>query len=141
MRDSIELVATARPMRLSKIMTFNKLERLKPGHRWRINKDIKEMSERCWEDVDPITERGLIYSINAVVHTDSRPDPDSLNWVGKRMLDGAIAAGVIPDDSGTYISGTMTGAAKHIRSLPSGIVLFQGFYTFPDELVDLLFSV
>jgi len=98
----------SRSILLKESYTFNKIERLRLGQRLNLNGAMRAKAKQSWKGVDAI-EGEYIYPVGFLllteIHTDeSIPDSDAFAWLGKRFLDGAVDAGIVPEDHPRYIS-------------------------------------
>ena len=100
------------PVSLHDIYTTNRLERLNSGYRNRVHRMLRTRAAAAWCDAaagisapaDQIWDFPIVFCLETIIGGGSTlPDADAFGVVGKRFLDGARDAGVIPDDSPEYI--------------------------------------
>lgn len=111
-------IYASEPIEMKHMHTFNSIIRMPKPAQWNLAKHIRDQARHAWAaaDVPRILGRW-----DFVVYTAVRggigaalPDADSGLWVAKRILDGAVDAGVIPDDSPRYVAGVHIHAAAHL---------------------------
>ena len=93
-----------------RLFLFNRVTRLSKAEQNTLSKNLRKESCRAWSHPAEFKIRvelkyPLKFSFSTFVNvTETLPDVDSGMWVAKRMLDGAVDAGVILDDTPEYIS-------------------------------------
>ncbi len=89
------------PVHLERRWTFNKLASLSRPQRAAVIRGVRKRAAMSWDDVEPPSWRddGVVYEVRTAWRDAAMPDTDGIAWMAKAMLDGAVDAGIIGDDS------------------------------------------
>ena len=116
------------------LYTFNNISRMPKPAQWSLAKHVRGQAANAWRRAGvPRLDGRWDFVVYTAVRTGSgiAPDADSGMWVAKRILDGAVDAGVIPDDSPRFVAGVHVHAAAYLAL--SCRVSYVGSFESPRE--------
>ena len=102
----LQVVSTMRVMWRKRYLSVNKQRNI----HWKQHADetraVRGHARDLWLASDMLSQFPVIFVMQTFTPHECKniPDVDSQAWLAKRILDGAIDAGVIPDDAHQYVS-------------------------------------
>ena len=124
------------PIEMKELYTFNRIQGMAKPTQWSLAKHIRSKARAAWRDVEKGTLGCHTFELVTALRegkANVAPDADSGIWVAKRILDGAIDAGVIPDDSPLYVASVHIVAATFVKLDPRVRVSYVGVFRPPIE--------
>ena len=87
-----------------------------------LREEIMQHTEAAWCNIEPCADLPVCFEVVSACAGDV-PDPDFLSWSLKYLIDGTVAAGVLPEDTAHEISRIVLHSPRQLVSKGIGAPL------------------
>ena len=86
------------------IHTYNKIQRMPRWEEAQLTRTYLQKAVDAWGEQDPVYTPAT-FRLEVLINEDAKtmPDTDASFWVAKRVLDAAVTARILPDDSPEFV--------------------------------------
>ena len=122
-------------LEFDKSYTFNSVSRMSKAQQREISRHVRGRAKDKWKQEDrrqtgrvQRRARDVVFRLVPFLSPSATlPDTDAYSWIAKYILDGAVEAHILPNDSGLFIAEVVLARASFDPSLEGSEVLFQAW--------------